>query len=105
MVFSTVLLCGGRTDVRTPLSLGRFSTQQTSLPVGTGSRCRRNHFIAGGNMKSKSLSCDGRQPWHAQFSRIFQREQSGSSHASLPDEDDIVSRASYAYESVSPSSL
>ena len=34
--------------------------------------------IAGGNAKSKSLSCDGGQPWHAQFCRILQREQSGS---------------------------
>ena len=36
-------------------------------------------------MKSKWLSCDGGQPWHAQLSRILQREQRGSSQASLTE--------------------
>ena len=52
--------------------------------------------------------CVGGQPWLAQFSRILQREQSGSSQvsstetdAAIPDDDDdIVSLASYTYESV-----
>ena len=51
----------------------RFRTQQTSLPVGTGSICRRNHLIAGGSMRSKSLSCGGEQPWPARSCRIPQR--------------------------------
>ena len=42
-------------------------------------------FIAGGNTKSKSLSCARGQPWLAQFSQILQRGQSGSwHHANLP---------------------
>ena len=41
LAFTVVLLCGQRTDHRTRMPLGRFSTQQTWLPVGTGSRCRR----------------------------------------------------------------
>ena len=34
----------------------------------TGSIRRRNNFIAGGNTKSKSLSCAGERPWLARFS-------------------------------------
>ena len=100
-----------------------FSTRQTSPPAERGSICRRNPFIAGGNTKSKSHSYVGGQPRQAQFSRILHRGQSGSSQASstelcttgdgprdhdlddfetdtaIPD-DDIVSPASYTYESV-----
>ena len=71
------------------------------------SRYRRNHFIAGGSLRSKSLSYDGGQPWLARFCRILQRERNGSSLASLTepcttpdDDDDIVSLASNAHESV-----
>ena len=53
-------------------------TARTLPPVGTGSRCRRTHFIAGGHMKSKSLSCSGELPRHVQFCLIFGREESGS---------------------------
>ena len=81
--FIIALLFGRRTDDRTRPSLERFSTQQTLPAVGMGSRCRRNHFIAGGSMKSKLPSCDGEHPWHAQFCRILRREQSGSSLVSL----------------------
>ena len=71
-----------RTGDRIQPSLERFGTRQTSPPVETDSISRRNPFIAGGNTKSKSLSCGGGQPWHAQFSRILQRGQSSSSQAS-----------------------
>ena len=106
---------GQQTDDRTRPTRERFSTQKTLPPAGTDSRCRRNHFIAGGNTKSKSLSCGGEQPWHVLFCRIHRREQSGSSlgpgdrdladsetDTAIPD-DDIASLASY--ESVQPSSL
>ena len=66
------LSCGQRTDDR---------TRSQSPLVGMGSRCGRNHSIAGGSMKSKSLSSDGGQPWLALSCRILQREQSGSSLA------------------------
>ena len=84
-MFSTVLLCGRRTDDRTGLSLGRYSMQQTPPLLGIGSRCRRNHSIAGGSTKSKLLSCDGGQPWLAQSCRILQPEQRGSSQALLTE--------------------
>ena len=71
-----------RPPVRPRTSPEHFSTRQTSPPVETDSIYRRNPFIAGGNTKSKSLSCGGGQPWHAQFSRILQRGQSSSSQAS-----------------------
>ena len=51
-------------------------------PAETGSICWPNPFISGGNTKSKSLSCAGGQLWHAQFCRILQRGQCGSSQAS-----------------------
>ena len=35
----------------------RCNTPQTSLPVGTASRCRRNHSSAGGSKKFKLLFC------------------------------------------------
>ena len=60
--FTMALSFGRRTDDRTRPSLERFSTQQTLPAVGMGSRCPRNHFIAGGSMESKMLSCDGEQP-------------------------------------------
>ena len=66
---TTTRLCGRRTAGRTQSSHERFSTRQVSLPVETGSICRRNPFIAGGNTKSQSLSCAGGQPRHAQFSK------------------------------------
>ena len=71
-----------RPPVRPLTSPEHFSTRQTSPPVETGSICRRNPFIAGGNTTSKSFSCVGGPTWHAQFSRILQRGQSGSSQAS-----------------------
>ena len=53
-----------------------FSTPQTSPSVETGGAfVMRNPFIAGS-------PTTGEQPWLAQFSRIFQRGQSGSSQAS-----------------------
>ena len=55
-VFTTALLFGLWTGDRTQPSLERFSTRQTLPPVGTGSICRRNQFITGGNTKSKSIS-------------------------------------------------
>ena len=74
----TLLRMGGRIQP----SLERFRTRRTSPPVSTGSSCRRNPFIAGGNTKSKSLSCARGQPWLAHFSRILQRGQGGSSQGS-----------------------
>ena len=68
-----------------PASVDRGRAAASSLhsnPVETGSTCRRNPRIAGGNAKSKSLSYAEGQPWFAQFSRILQRGQSGSSQAS-----------------------
>ena len=73
---------GGRIQPSLDQSRRRFSTQQTLPPVGMGSICRRSPFIADGSTKSKSLSCGGGQPWRAQFSRILQHGQSGSSQAS-----------------------
>ena len=67
---------------RIPPSLERFSTRQTSLPVGVGSFCRRSPFIADGSTKSKSLSCGGGQPWLARFSQTPLRGRSDSSQAS-----------------------
>ena len=84
-VFTTAFLFGRRTGDRTRPSLERFSTRQTLPPAGTGSIFRRTHFIAGGNTKSKSFSCDVEQPWHAHFCRFLQREQSGSSLSSLTE--------------------
>ena len=81
-VFTTARLCGQRTGGRNEPSFERFCTRQKSLPAETGSTCRRTPCIAGGNTKSKSLSCAGGKPWHAQFSRILQRGQSGPSQAS-----------------------
>ena len=83
-VFTTARLCG-RTCGRTQQSVERFSVRQTSRPAETGSICRGNPSIAGGNTKSKSLSRAGGQPWHAQFSRILQRGQGGSSQASTTE--------------------
>ena len=68
---------GQRMDDRTQASLERFSTQQTLPPAGTGSRCRRNHFSAGGNTRSKSLFHGGEQPWHKQFCQAHRHGQNG----------------------------
>ena len=51
--FTISLLFGQRMDDRIQPSLERFSTRQTLPPARTGSICRRNHFIASGNTKSK----------------------------------------------------
>ena len=83
--FTTALFFGRRTDDRTWPLLEHFSTQQTLHLAGMANRCRRNRFSASGNTKSKLLSCNGGQPWHAQFCRVLQREQSGSSLASLTE--------------------
>ena len=48
-------------------------------PAGTVSGCRRNHFIAGGNTKSQSLSCDGGQPESCSASRALRRHRRQSS--------------------------
>ena len=70
--FTTARLCGPRTGGHTRLSLGRFSTRQTSPPAATANNCRGNPFIAGCNTKSKSLSCGGgEQPWLARFPRTL----------------------------------
>ena len=84
--FTFALLFGQRMDDRTLPSLERFSTQQTLPQVGMGSRCWRNHFIAGGNMKSKSLFCDGEQLWHEQFCQTHRREQTGFSLVSVTEQ-------------------
>ena len=47
----TAFIIAQRMGDRNQPQLERFSTQQTSPPAGTGSRCRRNPFIAGGSTK------------------------------------------------------
>ena len=64
-------------------------TQQTLPPVGTGSRCRRNHFSAGGNTKSKSLFYGGEQTWHEQFFQTHWHGQSGFSLVSLMEKSPL----------------
>ena len=66
-------------------SRGRFSTRQTSFPLGTGSISQRSPFIADGSTKFKSLSCVGGQPRPAQFSQPSLRARNGSSQASLTE--------------------
>ena len=83
--FIAARLCALRTGGRIQPSIGRFSTQQTSLPVGMGSICRRSPFIAGGSTESISLSCGGGQPWLARFSQTPLRGRCGSSLASLTE--------------------
>ena len=61
----------------------RFSTQQTLTRVGTGSRCLRNRFSAGGNMRSKSLLYGAEQPRNEQFCQIHRHRQNGFSLVSL----------------------
>ena len=134
-VFTTALLFGRRTGDRTQLSLERFSTRQTLPPAGKRCICRRTPFSTSGNTKSKLLSSDGEQPWHEQFRQTHRHGQSGFSlvvfdgalhhwghvrpldggpgdhdlddsgtDTAIPD-DDIACLASYAFESVQPSSL
>ena len=68
---------------RTQPLLERFSTQQTLPPIGTVSRCRRDHFCAGGNTRYKSVFYGREQPWHEQFCQIHRNGQNGSSLVSL----------------------
>ena len=81
--FNIALLSGLRMGDRTQPSPERFSTQQTLPPVRTVSRCRRNHFSADGNTRSKSLFYGGEQPWHEQFCQIHRLGQNGSSLVSF----------------------
>ena len=119
---------------RTRPSRERFSMQQTLPLAGTGSECRRNHFIAGGSTKSKSLlrrraaiaravlpNPSARAEWP--FPGIIDRAlhlwrhvdaldggprdhdlADYETNTAIPD-DDIASLANYAFESVQPSSL
>ena len=50
-----------------------------------GSRCRRNHFSAGGNMRAKSLFHGGEQSWQEQFCQIHRHGQTGFSLVSLTE--------------------
>ena len=68
---------------RTQPSREHCSTPLTSLPVGTASRCRRNHSSAGVNVKFKLLFFAGEQPRHGQFCRTPRHGQNGSSPVSL----------------------
>ena len=129
--FTSDLLFGRRTGDHTQLSLERFSMRQTLPPVGTGSKCLRNHFIAVRSTKSTSLTAamaravlpnpSARGEWL--FAGIIDRVLHHWGHVpaldggrgdhdladseidtAIPD-DDIVSLASYAHESVWPSSF
>ena len=73
-MFITALLCGRLTRPHPAVT--------RTLQCAADTNCRRNPFIAAGNTKSKSLSCVEGQPRLAQFSRILQRGQTGSSQAS-----------------------